>query len=181
MSWIKYVIIIVVAVIVGFIIGVYSFQKFTMPRLPESKRPPGNGEEQIDLEVVEMDDVPDLRYYVPFSIEDITANPGETRGQSSLTVSVVLFVPQDIRRSYLALEYEVRAIVIERIIRKRLDELDDLSDHVILLLEIKEEINATIRMCYNRIYPDFQIPRILFTKYTLNCPPQPNFSVQQLE
>ncbi len=114
----------------------------------------------------EKDEV-DLSGSVPVTVEDIIVNPADTKGQRYLSVSVVIYVPEDIATELANFEPEVRSAIIERISRKRLDELDDPADRKILLGEVRDELNGTIRTFFKKKFPKLSIRRILFSKYTL--------------
>ena len=114
----------------------------------------------------EKDEV-DLSEHVPHEVQDIIVNPADTKGQRYLSVSVVIYVPEKIATELANFEPEVRSAIIERISRKRLDELDDPADRKILLTEVKDDLNATIRKFFKKKFPELSIRRVLFSKYTL--------------
>jgi len=152
-------------VIVQALVALVVVQKIVQPRLPEVKPPPKEETQQADNPDAEVD----LSEQVPIKVEDIIVNPAETKGQRYLSVSVVYYVPKDVEKNIGAFEFEVRSAIIERIGRKRLDELDDPADRQILLGEIREELNSTLRRFFSKSdkFKDLQIQRILFSKYTL--------------
>lgn len=139
-------------------------KKFVQPHLPENKPTPVEEVKQTEAQ----DDQVDLSKHVPVEVADIIVNPAETQGQRYLSVSVVLYVPEDLAPELLTdFEPEVRSAIIERISRKRLDELDDPGDREVLIGEIRDALNSTIRKFFSKKFPDLNIRRILFSKYTL--------------
>ncbi len=138
-------------------------KKFVQPHLPESKPSPVEEVKQTEAQ----DDQVDLSEHVPVEVADIIVNPAGTQGQRYLSVSVILYVPEDLAPELIDFEYEVRSAIIERISRKRLDELDDPGDREVLIGEIRDALNSTIRKFFSKKFPDLNIRRILFSKYTL--------------
>ncbi|MFC1614499.1 flagellar basal body-associated protein FliL [Gemmatimonadota bacterium] len=137
--------------------------KVVRPRLPEQKPSPVEEVQQTGSQ----DDKVNLSEHVPVAVDDIIVNPAETKGQRYLSVSVVIYVPEDIATELVNFDAEVRSAIIERISRKRLDELDDPADRQILLGEVKQDLNNTIETYFSEKFPDFTVQRILFSKYTL--------------
>ena len=150
-------------VIVQALVAFVVVRKFVQPHLPEQK--PAPVEEVQETE--NLDEQVDLSEYVPVPVDDIIVNPAETKGQRYLSVSVVVYVPEKLAPELTDFEAEVRSAIIERISRKRLDELDDPADRQILLGEVREELNSTIKTFFHKKFPDLTIRRILFSKYTL--------------
>jgi flagellar basal body-associated protein FliL len=150
-------------VIVQVLLAWFVVRKVVQPRLPEQKPPPVEEVEQTGSQ----DDQVNLSEHVPVAVDDIIVNPAETKGQRYLSVSVVIYVPEDIAPDLVNFDAEVRSAIIERISRKRLDELDDPADRQILLGEVKQDLNGTIETYFSKKFPEFTIQRILFSKYTL--------------
>ena len=110
----------------------------------------------------------DLSTYVTFPVLDVIVNPAETAGQRYLSVSVDVYVPEKIEEEKIrTIEPEIRMVIIERISRKRMDELDDFKDQQILREEIKDDLNAVIRKYFAAKFPDLNVPRVVFSKYTI--------------
>ena len=128
-------------VIVQVMLAWFVVRKVVQPRLPEVKPPPKEEVQQTGTQ----DDQVDLSEHVPVNVDDIIVNPAATKGQRYLSVSVVVYVPEAIAAELANFEPEVRSAIIERISRKRLDELDDPADRQILLGEVRDDLNLTIK------------------------------------
>lgn len=139
-------------------------KKFVQPILPEQKPTPV---EEVKQTESQDDQQVDLSEQVPVEVADIIVNPAETQGQRYLSVSVVYYVPEEISTELTDFEAEVRSAIIEKISRKRLDELDDPGDREVLIGEVRDALNSNIRKYFSKKFPDLNIRRILFSKYTL--------------
>jgi len=139
-------------------------KKFVQPILPEQKPVPV---EEVKQTESQDDQQVDLSEQVPVEVADIIVNPAETQGQRYLSVSVVYYVPEEIAADLTDFEAEVRSAIIEKISRKRLDELDDPGDREVLIGEVRDALNSNIRKFFSKKFPDLNIRRILFSKYTL--------------
>lgn len=105
--------------------------------------------------------------YVTFLVEDVIVNPAETAGQRYLSVSINVYIPEELEEEIPDIEPEIRGVIIERISRKRLDELDDFKDQQILREEIKDDLNTVIRRYFASKFPGLTVPRVVFHKYTI--------------
>lgn len=128
----------------------------TKPRQEDKKTQETRGEAEIDLSS-----------YVTFLVEDVIVSPAETAGQRYLSVSINVYIPEELEEEISDIEPEIRGVIIERISRKRLDELDDFKDQQILRDEIKDDLNTVIRRYFASKFPDLTIPRVVFHKYTI--------------
>ncbi len=133
------------------------------PRLPERKEVPA----AVAQEAAEEEQVEDLSQYITYEVADIIVNPAETGGQRYISVSVTIYIKPELEEPFKGLEPEVRSIIIERISRKRLDELDDFKDQQIVREEVRDDINQAISRYFRTTFQDFRVPRILFSKYTI--------------
>ena len=150
-------------VMVQGVLAYFVVSNLIEPKLPENKPHPEEKQEKD----VRNEEVEDLSEYVTHMVEDVIVNPAETGGQRYLSVSIALYVPVQYAELIADLDNEFRSVVIERISRKRMDELDDFKDQQILREEIKDDINAVIAKYFSKKYPDLIVPRVVFSKYTI--------------
>jgi flagellar basal body-associated protein FliL len=151
-------------VMVQAVMAYFIVSNYIEPKLPEIKPPPEDKKTQGPKTGEEAD----LSTYVTFPVEDIIVNPAETAGQRYLSVSVNVYVPEDFKEENMkSIEPEIRGVIIERISRKRLDELDDFKDQQILREEIKDDLNVIIDRYFSSKFPGLNIPRVVFSKYTI--------------
>lgn len=150
-------------VMVQAVLAYFVVSSYIEPQLPETKPQPEEKQEKA----TRTDEVEDLSTYVPHMVEDIIVNPAETGGQRYLSLSITLYVPQQYGEVIKDLDDEFRSVVIERISRKRMDELDDYKDQQILREEIKDDINSVIAKYFSKKYPDLVVPRVVFSKYII--------------
>lgn len=150
-------------VMVQAVLAYFLVNSFIEPKLPETKPMP---EEKLEAETP-VEDVEDLSTYVTHVVEDIIVNPAETGGQRYLSISMTIYVPMEFVDMVADLDNEFRSIAIERISRKRMDELDDFKDQQILREEIKDDINSLVSRYFDKKYPNFIVPRVVFSKYTI--------------
>ncbi|HUU27358.1 MAG TPA: flagellar basal body-associated FliL family protein [archaeon] len=151
-------------VMVQAVLAYFLVSSYVKPRLPEAKPRP---EEKKEQEGRESATVEDLSNYVTFPVDDIIVNPAETGGQRYLSVSVNIYVTKELEKIIPSLEPEIRGVIIARISRKRLDELDEFKDQQILRGEIKDDLNEIIKDYFSEKFKDFKVPRVVFTKYTI--------------
>ncbi len=150
-------------VMVQAVLAYFLVSTFIAPKLPETKPMP----EEKQTEEGRGEDVEDLSAYTTYAVEDVIVNPAETGGQRYLSVSVNIYVQQEYADLIKDLDPEFRALIIERISRKRMDELDDFKDQKILREELKDDINALIKLHFKTKYPELNVPRVVFSKYTI--------------
>jgi flagellar FliL protein len=150
-------------VMVQAVLAYFVVSNFIEPKLPETKPMP---EEKQEVDIREQE-VEDLSTYLTHMVEDIIVNPAETGGQRYLSVSIAIYVPEQHAALMPDMDQEFRSVVIERISRKRMDELDDFKDQQILREEIKDDINSLIGRYFSKKYPDLIVPRVVFSKYTI--------------
>lgn len=150
-------------VMVQALMAYFIVSNYIEPKLPETKPRPEDKKSQEARGEVEKD----LSTYITFPVEDVIVNPAETAGQRYLSVSINVYVPEEIGDKISDIEPEIRGVIIERISRKRLDELDDFKDQQILRGEIKEDLNVVIKKYFAAKFPDLTIPRVVFHKYTI--------------
>ena len=147
------------AVMAYFIVSNYIEPKLpeTKPRLEDKKTQGSKTGEEADLST-----------YVTFPVEDVIVNPAETAGQRYLSVSVNVYIPEELAEEKIkGIEPEIRGVIIERISRKRLEDLDDFKDQQILREEIKDDLNVIIDRYFSSKFPGLNIPRVVFSKYTI--------------
>lgn len=150
-------------VLVQAVAAFFVVKMFIQPKLPEAKPAP----EEVQGESASKGDmVSDLSQYVTFPVDDVIVNPAETNGQRYVSVSVVVYVPAAMK-GIEELEPEIRSIIIDKISRRRLEQLDGYEERQALLEDIQQELNAIVRRNFPDKYPDFEVPRILFSKYTI--------------
>jgi flagellar basal body-associated protein FliL len=150
-------------VMVQGVLAYFVVKQYVEPKMPETKPRP----EEVQEQDVRNEEVEDLSTYVPHMVEDVIVNPAETGGQRYLSVSFTIYVPQQYGEVIGDLDDEFRSVVIERIGRKRMDELDDFKDQQILREEIKDDINSVIARYFSKKYPDLIVPRVVFSKYII--------------
>jgi len=151
-------------VMVQAVMAYFIVSNYVEPKLPATKLPPEVKKTQGSKTAEEVD----LSTYVTFPVEDVIVNPAETAGQRYLSVSVNVYVPAEFEEEKIrSIEPEIRGVIIERISRKRLDELDDFKDQQILREEIKEDLNVIINKYFSSKFPGLSIPRVVFSKYTI--------------
>jgi len=150
-------------VMVQAVLAYFLVARYIKPHLPETKP---KVEEKVSEPGKPVGDV-DLSQYVTFPVNDVIVNPAESQGQRYLSVSVVLYVPALYAESIATIEPEIRAVIIEQISRKRMDELDDYRDQQMLRDEIRDHVNATVKANFASKFKDMEIPRVVFSKYTL--------------
>jgi len=150
-------------VMVQALMAYFIVSNYIEPQLPEIKPLPEDKETQEIRGIREED----LSKYITFPVEDVIVNPAQTGGQRYLSVSINVYIPEDHEETISGLEPEIRGVIIERISRKRMDELDDFKDQQILREEIKEDLNAVIRKYFANKFPKLIIPRVVFHKYTI--------------
>ena len=151
-------------VLVQAVMAYFIVSNYIKPQLPEIKTPVEDKKTQDTRSGGEAD----LSTFVTFPVEDVIVNPAETAGQRYLSVSVNVYVPEEIEEEKIrSIEPEIRGVIIERISRKRLDELDDFKDQQILREEIKDDINTVIRIYFAAKFPELNVPRVVFSKYTI--------------
>ncbi len=150
-------------VMVQAVLAYYLVSTFVEPKLPETKLMP----EEKQTEEGRSEDVDDLSEYITYAVEDVIANPAETGGQRYLSVAVSIYVQVEYETLVAELEPEFRSLIIERISRKRMDELIDYKDQQILREELKDDINALISRLFSKKYPDLKVPRVVFSKYII--------------
>ncbi|MEA2062227.1 MAG: flagellar basal body-associated FliL family protein [Gemmatimonadota bacterium] len=149
----------------------FVVKKVVQPVLPETKQVQAEGKKSSDGgKKSSAEGKVDLSTYAPLKVEDIIVNPAETQGQRYLSVSVVYYVPEELKEAMGEFEDEVRSAIIEVISEKRLDELDEPADRQILRGLIVARLNNTIKRNFSEKFKtkeEFSIPRLVFSKYTL--------------
>jgi len=150
-------------VMVQAVLAYFVVSNYIEPRLPETKPRPEEKKEKV----AKTGGAEDLSSFVTFPVEDIIVNPAETGGQRYLSVSVNVYIPEEFQEVISSFEPEIRNKIIERISQKRLDELDDYKDQQILREEIKNDLNAVIKRYFSKKFKGLYIPRIVFSKYTI--------------
>ena len=150
-------------VMVQAVAAYFVVSSYIEPQLPETKPRP----EEKQVAEGRAEDVEDLSTFTTYAVQDVIVNPAETGGQRYLSVSVNIYVQQEFAELIADLEPEFRALIIERISRKRMDELDDFKDQQILREELKDDINALIGRYFSKKYPKLKVPRVVFSKYTI--------------
>jgi flagellar basal body-associated protein FliL len=150
-------------VMVQAVAAYFVVSSFIEPTLPETKPRP----EDKQVEEGRTEDVDDLSEYVTYAVEDVIANPAETGGQRYLSVAVNIYVQKEYAELVAELDPEFRSLIIERISRKRMDELIDYKDQQILREELKDDINALTHRLFSKKYPDLIVPRVVFSKYII--------------
>lgn len=150
-------------VMVQALMAYFVVSNFIGPQLPEQKPRPEEKKETDARGGQEKD----LSTYVTYPVEDVIVNPAETGGQRYLSVSVNIYVPQKFGEMVKDIDPEIRSLIIGRISRKRLDELDDFKDQQILQEELKTDLNEVVKKFFATKFPDMDIPRVVFSKYTI--------------
>ncbi len=150
-------------VMVQAVAAYFVVSSYIEPAMPDTKPVP----EEIQAVDSRGDAVDDLSDYVTYAVNDVIANPAETGGQRYLSTSVNIYVQKKYADLVADLEPEFRALIIQRISRKRLDELNDFKDQQILKEELKDDINALIARYFSEKYPDLIVPRVVFSKYII--------------
>ncbi|MFH1070795.1 MAG: flagellar basal body-associated FliL family protein, partial [Candidatus Glassbacteria bacterium] len=133
---------------------------FIEPKLPETKPKP----EEKQAAETPTGQVEDLSTYITYPVDDVIVNPAESGGQRDLSVSVNIYVPMQFAEMIKDIDPEIRSLIIERISRKRMDELDDFKDQQILREELKDDLNTVVKRYFATKFPDMVIPRVVFSK-----------------
>jgi flagellar basal body-associated protein FliL len=136
-----------------------KFEKY----LPENKPRP---EEKKAQEIKGVSDV-DLSTYKTYEVKDIIINPAETSGQRYISLSVVIYISPEVEPTFKDIEPEIRSLIIERVSSKRMDELDNFKGQQILRDQVRDDINSLISKYFSAKYPNFKIPRVVFSNYTI--------------
>ncbi len=150
-------------IMVQVLLAYFIVSYYIEPKLPTIKSRPEDKKTQETRGETETD----LSDYVTFPVEDVIVNPAESAGQRYLSISINVYIPKEIEEKIADVEPEIRGVIIERISRKRLDELDDFKDQQILREEIKDDLNVIIKKYFSSKFPDLTIPRVVFHKYTI--------------
>lgn len=153
-------------VMVQGVVAFFVAKSYIVPIMPETKPKVEEKKAEQQASGKEEGEI-DLTKYVVMPVEDVIVNPAESQGQRYVSVSVVLYVPIKLEPSIKSLEPEIRSVIIEQISRKRIDELDDYRDHSVLREEIRERVNAVLKSNFGDALKDLNIPRVVFSKYTL--------------
>ncbi|MBW7997690.1 MAG: flagellar basal body-associated FliL family protein [Candidatus Glassbacteria bacterium] len=151
-------------VMVQAVLAYFVVSNYIEPQLPETKPLPA---ETQAAEGRLGGDIDDLSEFVTFAVEDVIANPAETGGQRYLSVSINVYIQKEYADEMADMDAEFRSLIIARISRKRMDELDDFKDQEILREELKDDINALIGKYFSKKYEELEVPRVVFSKYTI--------------
>jgi flagellar basal body-associated protein FliL len=150
-------------VLVQVALAYFVVSSYIQPHLPENKPKP---EEKKAQEVKGASEA-DLSKFKTYEIKDIIVNPAETSGQRYLSVAVDIYILPEVEPMIKNIEPEIRNLIIERISRKRMDELDNFKAQQILRDEIKDDINSMISKYFSSVFLNFRVPRVVFSSYTI--------------
>jgi flagellar basal body-associated protein FliL len=158
-------------VMVQALMAYFVVSSFIEPKLPETKPKPEEKKEAV----AQTTQVEDLSAFATYAVDDVIVNPAETGGQRYVSVSVIFYVPEKYAGKgegkkgggIKDIDPEIRSLIIERISRRRLDELDDLKDQQILRDELRDGINTLVKKFFATKFPDLTVPRVVFSKFTI--------------